>query len=430
MSFIGNPTAVLIAMSGLVGLLLLVLILAVMRMRAYTREARREAAGARTETAFMTSAMQEALTRLREQEKALQARAEASERFSGEIVNGITSGVMLVDAAERLRILNPAGRRLLGVSEPRLGHDMRQGLATVPALADLVHEALQTQTPTARRLVKVAIEGKPAPLHLGITISPILDPDGSWQAMICLFTDLTAVVALEEQVKLQDSLAKLGELAAGIAHEFRNGLATIHGYARMIDPAKLDDPYADYVRGIRDETDALGRIVSTFLDFARPVQLAVAPVDLRALMVRAIDELRDEAERLGGHIEIVGDWQLVAGDEAWLRQVFINLARNAVEASRGAKVAPVVTIRGGIEPAAGLQHIAVDDNGPGIAPEAAARLFQPFFTTKAQGTGLGLALVQKIVVMHNGRIGSTNRPDGGARFVVTLPLAGPGGGRS
>jgi signal transduction histidine kinase len=423
MSVIENPVLVLAVLTGLVGLLLLILITAMVRMRSFTREARREAAGARTETTFMTSAMQEALSRLREQERALQARAEASERFSDEIVNGITSGVMLVDQGERLRIMNPAGRRLLGVSEAQVGLDVRAGLGGAPALVDLVRESLRARTPTARRLVTVTVEGRPAPLHLGVTVSPILDDAGAWQAVICLFTDLTAVMALEEQVKLQDSLARLGELAAGIAHEFRNGLATIHGYARMIDPARLDGPYADYIRGIRDETDALGRIVSTFLDFARPVQLAVAPVDLRALIERSVEELRDEAERLGGKVEIVGDWRLVSGDDAWLRQAFMNLVRNAIEASRAAARPPVVAIRGGADVTAGVQHIAIDDNGPGIPAEAAARLFQPFFTTKAQGTGLGLALVQKIIVMHKGRIGSANRPEGGARFVVSLPLA-------
>jgi signal transduction histidine kinase len=191
----------------------------------------------------------------------------------------------------------------------------------------------------------------------------------------------------------------------------------------MIDPEKLGGPYADYIRGIRDETDALSRIVSTFLDFARPVQLAVAPVDLRALIDRAVDELRDEAVRLGGRIEVVGDWQPVAGDDAWLRQAFMNLVRNAIEATRAAKQPPVIVIRGGTEPATGLQHVAVDDNGPGIPDDIAGRLFQPFFTTKAQGTGLGLALVQKIIVMHKGRIGTATRPEGGARFVVSLPLA-------
>ena len=240
MSPTDSPMIGLIVLSTLVGLMLLVLVLAILRMRSFTRDARHEAAGAGTDTAFMTSAMHEAMTRLREQERALQARAEASERFSDEIVNGITSGVLLVDAAERLRIVNPAGQRLLGITDAQIGHDVEASLATAPALIALLREAFGSRTPTARRMVTVAVEGREAPLHLGVTVSPILEPDGSWQAVICLFTDLTAVIALEEQVRLQDSLARLGELAAGIAHEFRNGLATIHGYARMIDPARLD----------------------------------------------------------------------------------------------------------------------------------------------------------------------------------------------
>src|SRR5690606_4679195 len=105
--------------------------------------------------------------------------------------------------------------------------------------------------------------------HLGVTVSPIRDKVGVGHGAICLFTDLSDVVELEEQLRLKDSLARLGELTAGIAHEFRNGLATIHGYARLMDPAQLPDEYRPYVTGIREETEALGEIVTNFLNFAK-----------------------------------------------------------------------------------------------------------------------------------------------------------------
>src|SRR5205809_5236849 len=118
--------------------------------------------------------------------------------------------------------------------------------------------------------------------HLGVTVSPILE--GGMHGAICLFTDLTAVMELEEQLRLKDTLARLGELTAGIAHEFRNGLATIHGYSRLIDLQLLPDGYRPYVEGIRQETEALGKIVTNFLNFAKPEQALLQPVDLGAIV--------------------------------------------------------------------------------------------------------------------------------------------------
>ena len=114
---------------------------------------------------------------------------------------------------------------------------------------------------------------------------------------MCLFTDLTEIVDLEEQLRLKDSLARLGELTAGIAHEFRNGLATIHGYSRLLDPERLPVEFKPYVQGIRDEADALGEVVTNFLNFAKPTELALAPVDMRAIVERAADEIREKRPR-------------------------------------------------------------------------------------------------------------------------------------
>ena len=137
-------------------------------------------------------------------------------------------------------------------------------------MADLIDEALQEASPIVRRTVSL---GGGTPQHLGVTVSPIADADGSLQAAVCLFTDLTAVVQLEEQLRLKEALARLGELTAGLAHEFRNGLATIHGYGRLLDPQSLPDPARTCVEGIRAETIALGEVVTNFLRFARPDQL-------------------------------------------------------------------------------------------------------------------------------------------------------------
>jgi signal transduction histidine kinase len=266
-------------------------------------------------------------------------------------------------------------------------------------------------------------DGRHGASHLGVTVSPLFDAKGELHGAVCLFTDLTAVKQLEEQLLLKESLATVGELTAGIAHEFRNGLATIHGYAKLFDLNALPEAYRPYLEGIRAEAESLAQVVTNFLNFARPAQLTLAPVDLRAICERAAEELRGEARALGGDITVRGEFGCLDGDEVLLRQAFSNLLRNAVEACEGASVAPVVVVRAEVDQPLGVTRIAVEDSGPGIDPEARDRVFRPFFSSKRDGTGLGLALVQKIIVFHNGRIAIGKSALGGASLQVSLPLA-------
>jgi PAS domain S-box-containing protein len=373
------------------------------------------------ETAFMAAAMEQTVRDLRTQERAMKARAEASERLSSEIIASMTSGVLVVGDDGLVKTLNPAGRTLLGLEDEPVGRPFRQVLEHAGALAEVVAECIQTGRALVRRSVNMDNQERGAS-HLGVTASPVRADAGEVHGAICLFTDLSEVVELEEQLRLKDSLARLGELTAGIAHEFRNGLATIHGYARLIAPERLPDDYRPYVAGIRDETEALGQVVTNFLNFAKPAELVLTPVDVRVLCDRAADDVRAEIVKNGGSIDIRGDFGAVDGDEVLLRQAFSNLCRNAVEACIDQSTPPMITVEGTVDAAAGVQRVTVSDNGPGIAAGVADRMFRPFVTTKARGTGLGLALVQKIIVTHNGRIVAMNDDRGGARFSLTLPV--------
>jgi signal transduction histidine kinase len=381
----------------------------------------RDRAGA--ETAFMAGAMEEAMNRLKLREQALSDRAEASERLSDEIITSLTSGLLVAGPDRRVQALNPFGRKLLRVEGDWTG-DVRDVLRTAPPLAALIEECLDTRQAIRRRTLRIDTNPD-RPTHLGVTVSPVTDQQGAARGAICLFADLTDIVELEEQLRLKDSLAQVGELTAGIAHEFRNGLATIHGYARLLDLERLPTDMHACVLGIRDETDALGGVVRNFLNFAKPAELVLAPVDVQVLAERAAEEISAEAAARGGAVLVEGAPAMVQGDEVLLRQAFSNLTRNALEACvEGGGAPPRLTNECVPDAALHQVRVSVVDNGPGVDPRIASRIFRPFVTTRARGTGLGLALVQKIVVTHNGRVGVQSEPGGGTRFTVTLPLVG------
>jgi PAS domain S-box-containing protein len=415
----------LIGLTGIVAALIAVLVFAALRFAAAARDARGHLREGGMETALLSAALEEAITKLKAQERAMAARAEASERLSGQIVASLTAGLVVVDLDGQVRIVNPSSRRMLGLGERPLSGVFRDVLGAGSPLVAVIEECLREGHPIVRRTLELN-DPRTSVTHLGVTVSPLVADNGETSGVICLFTDLSKIADLEDQLRLKDTLARLGELTAGLAHEFRNGLATIHGYARLLDLDALAGPQRSYVEALRAETDALGQIVTNFLNFARPTQMAVAPVALGPLAERVAEDIRGDAERLGGRVDVSGTWGIVEGDEVLLRQAVSNLARNAVEACEDAATAPSIRLSGEVDRESRLVRLYVSDNGPGIDAANRERIFRPFFTTKQNGTGLGLALVQKIVVTHNGRVQAISGPDGrGTTMIVTLPLASP-----
>lgn len=408
----------LLGLSAIVGAVSGLMAFAIARIVGAARDLHRNARNDGGETAFMTSALEEAMTRLRQQERAMSLRAEASERVSGQIMANLSSGLLVVRGDGIVEMLNPAGQRLLGMSDGNWPGHYRDVLGRAAPLADVIDECLATGQPIVRRAIHLGGEAS----HVGVTVSPMREGQGPVQGAVCIFSDLSAVIELEEQLRLKDSLARLGELTAGLAHEFRNGLATIHGYARLLEPGKLPAEFRPYVTGLRAETDALREVVTNFLNFAKPARLALAPVEMRGIVERAADEIRADVQARGGTVRVDGAFGAVLGDEVLLRQAFSNLCRNALEACLEAGRSPQIAIEAAPDQA-GHVRIAVTDNGPGLDPALGERVFQPFVTGRTRGTGLGLALVQKIVVTHNGRITAGRSEAGGAAFHVLLPLA-------
>ena len=411
-STLNFATIAMLAILLAIAIVFVVVMVRAVKVASGRGNARRESGG---ESAMLSIALQDALTKLKQQERAMAARAEASEALADQIVQGLTSGLIVVNRAGVVQAINPAARRILELQNGGPGKPFRVTLQTATALSDLIAEALEGTSPIVRRTITLS---GVRPKHLGVTVSPIV-AEGALQAAVCLFTDLTAVVELEEQLRLKEALARLGELTAGLAHEFRNGLATIHGYGRLLDPASLPEQARTCVEGIRAETVSLGEVVTNFLRFARPEQLTLAPVDLKTVIHRAIEEVPGASQV----VVLEGDFPTVDADDVLLRRAFSNLFRNSLEACADAGTVPRINVRSDI--VNGDVQLVLEDNGPGLAPEYLGKAFQPFATTKANGTGLGLAIVQKVVVSHNGLVTAANGPKGGAQFRLRLPVARP-----
>jgi PAS domain S-box-containing protein len=343
---------------------------------------------------------------------------------AGPAFRDLPSGVVVTDRAGLVTALNPAAARLLGVDErAAVGRPCAEALAAAPELARLVGDCLARGTAHRRVLVAIGRGGR-ASSHVGASVSPIGGdpPEGA----LCLFSDLTEIREVEEKVRLRESLAEVGEISAGIAHEVRNSLATILGYARLASRSG-EAGVRDHAEAICREVEEVRSVLDDYLRFARPVSLNVERFDLGAMAEEVIAALREDPASRGRRLERQGDWPAIEGDEGLLRQALTNLVRNALEAvGDGGRVC----VRGELLPGRREVRIEVHDDGPGL-PEGVRpeELFRPFFTTKRDGTGLGLALVRKTVVFHDGRIEAGRGPWGGARFTLVLPVAArPGAG--
>jgi two-component system, NtrC family, nitrogen regulation sensor histidine kinase GlnL len=380
-------------------------------------------------SAFMAASMQGVIQKLREQEKELERlhriekeRAAHSERLSEEVTRNMPAGLLVVNATGIISSANPAAEQTLGIRA--LGfRRYSEALGESSELTRLVAECLAEGRIFRREQVEHTTPAGER-RHLGVTISPIRKGDEKINGAICLLSDLTELAALQQQVQLKENLAALGELSAGIAHEFKNALATISGYAQMIRAEELDGEASDYANRILEQTRNITHVVTEFLKYARPLDIANEPVALEPLVERVVSEVANAKPEV--QVRAEGTFSSVPGDESLLRQALLNLVRNAAEACADAVAGGRVVLKGQLvrSDGGGAQRIVILDNGPGIEREALGKLFRPFYTTKSDGTGLGLAVVQKIIVQHGGQVGARNRSEGGAAFTITLPLCG------
>jgi nitrogen fixation/metabolism regulation signal transduction histidine kinase len=388
----------------------------------------------RDEGQFVLETFQSIVAQLQAQQRELEAlsardraRAASAERFSERIVASVPSGLVAFDAGGLATVVNAPARALLEAQDGEIeGKGVRELLSSAPELAEMVERCLQTGEVYRREEVTATGTGGQV-RRLGATVAPIdltLQPESA-RGALCLLTDLTEVLQLREQVALKRNLESLGEMSAGLAHEFKNALATLHGYAQLLQALKLGANGQEASNALLAEVRHLSEMVTAFLNFARPQPLELADVSLRELVAECVLELRALYEERRVELEIEGDFMGVRADERMLRQALLNLVRNAAEAFSEESQHRRVELRGSsLRDATGKDWaiVEVKDTGSGLQVNDLQRIFIPFFTTKSTGHGVGLALAHRVITDHGGTLTAANAPAGGAIFTISLPM--------
>lgn len=347
------------------------------------------------------------------------------------IIASAVDGIVVIDAQGRIETFNPAAERLFGYREsevvgrsvsmlmPRPYHGEHDGY-----LARYLQTGEARIIGIGREVSGLRRDGTVFPLHLSVGEMSV---DGE-RKFTGILHDLSARVRMEEELREQAALARLGEMAAVIAHEVKNPLAGIRGAVQVIESRLPQESREAAVAGeIVSRIDTLNGLIQDLLLFARLPRPKPAPIEVSPLIAATIDLLGSDPALSGIRVEIHGSAPPIVADAELLKIVFLNLLVNGAHAMRGRGC-----IRVSLAASDLFCRVAFIDGGPGIPADIRKKIFTPFFTTKARGTGLGLPTAKRLVEAHGGAIRIDCPPGGGTTVTVQLPLArataGEGGG--
>jgi len=355
--------------------------------------------------------------------------------FYRRLFHGMRCGILAIDRQDRLVLLNALAAQILDLDQiPHAGTPIAEALGAHPQLLQVLGECFAIQhLPNREELVLGS--GTEPRKTIGYTLSLIGRRGEEAVGAAVFFKDLTVIEQKAEQERLRDRLAALGQMAASLAHEIRNPLASIEVTCSLLRRRLGGDESARaLLEKIAAEIRRLNRTITSSLEFVRPVSLQVAQADILAVLEEAITVAADR--RGDRSVSIVPEFDAAVPalmmDRAQIRQVFENLLLNAVEAvGEGGTVRvqarmvnetrPASSCSAATPPVESSVEVRVIDDGPGITEDERDKIFHPFFTTKKSGSGVGLSMAKKIVDSHRGSIAAENAASGGAVFTVRLP---------
>ena len=371
--------------------------------------------------AFMVSYLSEKLATARSELELRQRALQRLQNLHGKVIATMSSGLLTTDSARKITFMNRAGGDLLGIDPSDvsgrpiadLGFVFPDDWGTIRERSrgrDTYRGEIEIERGSSRRLV-------------GFSLRALKDVDQE-EGTLILFQDLTEVKKLERRARFSEQLAAVGELAAGIAHEIRNPLASISGSVQVLSSELAIGPAEKRLMEIIvSESQRLSRIIEEFLRFVRPQERQVAVFDVGGTIMEVMDLFRLSDEISDAHeilVDVSPPSSMLSGDRDQIRQIIYNVAKNAVRAmSAGGRL----TVAGREEEA--WYSIRFIDTGHGMNPDQLTRLFTPFSTAFDGGTGLGMAIVRRIVQDHGGAIDAESRPGEGTTVTVLLPRTEP-----
>ncbi|MBW1996855.1 MAG: PAS domain S-box protein [Deltaproteobacteria bacterium] len=350
------------------------------------------------------------------------------------IVRSIDSGLIAVDERNRIILFNPAAEKIFEIESRRA--ITRELFALLPFLkvhvdADARPLKLRNRFRSYADIEYTRSNGRN--VFLRLSISPLHSPESGSEGQILLFHDITAIKRIEDEMKRVEGLAMIGELAAGIAHEIRNPMASISGSIQMLkEGLDKDDVNSRLMDIVLREINRLNHLVDDFLRYARPKEPKLEKVDLQELIIESLELFKNSGKWVS-RMEVRTQFKnsiYINSDPEQIKQVLWNLYINASEAMPNGGALHIETdlvkVNGGAGGEEEMARIVLRDTGKGFSPAALDHLFTPFFTTKEEGSGLGLAIVKRIVEGLNGKVSGRCHPEGGAEITILLhpsPLA-------
>jgi PAS domain S-box-containing protein len=353
------------------------------------------------------------------------------------ILRCLRSGIVVTDNAGKVMQVNEAACSLLGLREEELVGRPLAAFRNLAPLWRIVDETGRSGIPGERQEIVVTVGGESVPV--GVSTSLLRSGEGSVRGVVTNFRSLRVIKKLSEQVRMSQHLAALGEMAAGVAHEIRNPLNSIRGFAQLLEEqlseeleGERKESASGYTGIIIEEVDRMNQLVQDLLDFSRSAELTMMEMDAGALLDGVLAELGPETKANGITVEktIEPDLPPVYGNADKLKQVLFNVVRNGVQAMtppaapEGRRRLLAASARALTTEGSPLSvEIVVSDTGVGMDDETLQRAFDPFFTTRERGTGLGLAICRKIMQQHGGTIEAESRLGAGTTLRLKLPLA-------
>jgi PAS domain S-box-containing protein len=363
----------------------------------------------------------ESFQELRHSLRTTEEEVQRTERLLASVVRSVDDCIFTTEIGGRLVTVNPAGQRLFGASQAELaGAPWWELLAVGPRASGGPGGAFHGTYAWKGEVRARTRAGREFPAHLAVT--PIFDPGGQVLGTVGVLRDLTEQHELQRRLIHQETLASLGQMAAGVAHEIRNPLGGIKMAMAVLAKHNGDTLSREMTESMRSGVAEIESIVSHLLDYTRETRLDRQPFDVERIVREVVQALSGDARARGVALSspptfpagVVG---LVDGPR--LRQVVTNVVRNAIEA---AERRPGGRVEARCHGRDGAIVFEVVDNGVGMTQDERERMFLPFFTTKPTGTGLGLAIVKKIVDLHGGEIHVASEPGRGTRVSIALPM--------